>query len=192
MRKELQNLRSDLSYHVRLARELQKQVTVLTRGAISISYGPLIDLSGEVLYLLDTGTGRERLRRACLQVLRKYFGDRTSLGILALEVNRNLGGILDSLRRDFPRFGPFQLNLYSLMVIDVSNSLIREIFNLDSSQQAADAKSHLIKTLRRLHSQRRVLYLSLLEKKDCANGKKLLSLHDLSNFSNGKPEKNKD
>ena len=78
------------------------------------------------------------------------------------------------------------------MVIDVKNSIIMHVFDHGTEIKTAGEKTKLIKSIWALRNRARVKYMTLLEKKDCTLGKNLLSLHDLSKFCHGKPEKNKD
>jgi hypothetical protein len=66
------------------------------------------------------------------------------------------------------------------------------VFDLGTDAKTNGEKNRLIKRIWALPNRARVKYMTLLEKKDCTLGKNLLSLHDLSKFCHGKPEKNKD
>ena len=192
LKKKVRRLEADLSYHVKKERELKQLSAQLLKGAISTEYGALIDLVDKVLYRLETGASKEDLRKICLLSLRKYLGTDKTVGILAKEINHFNFGIIDALLKDYPEFGVFEANLFSCMMINVSNSIIMETFDLGTPKKTAMAKHTLITSVRKLGNIRYLNYLKLLEKKDCTLGKNLLSLHDLSKFCHGKPEKNKD
>lgn len=192
LRKRIHRLETDLSYHVKRERMLENTVQAIIKGAISTEYGAFISLAEEILYTLTVGATKEKLRSICLKHLRKYLGTERTAGILARELNHACNGVIDNLLEDYPAFGAFEANLFSCMVLNIRNSLIMEVFDLGTPHKTAFAKHALIIAIRKLGNIRYLNYLKLLEKKDCTLGKNLLSLHDLSKFSNGKPEKNKD
>ena len=192
LRQRNHNLESDLSYHVKKERVMEEKTRQLLKGAISTEYGAFIGLAEEVLYRLDIGTDKDNLQKHCISKLRKYLGTHKVLGALAKEINHEFFGLVEAMLTDYPQFGPFEVNLYCCMVINVRDSIIREVFELGTPEKTARAKHDLRQDIWALRSKRRVKYMKLLEKKDCTYGKKLLSLHDLKKFPNGKPEKNKD
>ena len=192
LRQRNHNLESDLSYHVKKEAVLEEKVRRMLKGAISTEYGAFIGIADEFLYKLEIGTTKEHLKKVCLKHLREYLGTDKAYGALAIEINRHCFGVLESLLIDYPEFGAFEVNLFSCMMINVRDSVIMETFDLGTPAKTASAKHTLIRRIRKLRNIRYLKYLKLLDKNDCTYGKKLLSLYDLSKFSNGKPEKNKD
>ena len=186
--KRIHSLETDLSYYVKRCHELEKQL----KGAISTEYGAFLRLGGDVLYGLDGNLPKEWFYSRTLIILREYLGTDKKIGILAKEINREFPGILDKMTVDYPDFGPYEINLYCCMAIDVKNSVLTHVFDLGTEIKTAGEKRALRKRIWALRNRARVKYMELLEKKDCTLGKNLLSLHDLSKFCHGKPEKNKD
>ncbi|MBP5752872.1 MAG: hypothetical protein J6W60_08455 [Treponema sp.] len=186
--RRIHNLESDLSYYVKRCHDLEKKL----KGAISTEYGAFLRLGGEVLYGLDGNLSRKWFISRTLSILREYLGTDKMIGILAREINWEFTGILDRMTEDYPDFGPFEINLYCCMVINARNNVIMHVFDLGTDAKTNGEKNRLIKRIWALPNRARVKYMTLLEKKDCTLGKNLLSLHDLSKFCHGKPEKNKD
>lgn len=192
LRKRKHQLESDIYYYIKRCGKLEEKTRLLLKGAISTEYGAFFGLADQVLYNLETGTTKQHLKEMCLKKLREFLGTDRKVGTLAKEINRECFGVMDSLLADYPEFGAFEVNLFACMAINLRDSIIREVFDLGTPAKTAMAKHDLITRIRTLRNIRYLNYLKLLEKKDCTYGKNLLSLHDLSNFSNGKPEKNKD
>lgn len=192
LKNRIHRLEADLSYHMKKNAELEERVRQIIKGAISSEYGAFLRLGGDVLYGLDGNLPKEWFYTRTLIVLREYLGTDKKVGILAKEINRDFDGILDRMTEDYPDFGPYEINLFCCMVINVKNSIIMHTFDLGTEQKTAGEKTKLIKSIWALRNRARVKYMTLLEKKDCTLGKNLLSLHDLSKFCHGKPEKNKD
>lgn len=192
LRQRNHNLESDLSYHVKKERVMEEKTRQLLKGAISTEYGAFLRLGGEVLYGLDGNLSRKWFISKTLSIMREYLGTDKMIGILAREINWEFTGILDRMTEDYPDFGPFEINLYCCMVINARNNVIMHVFDLGTDAKTNGEKNRLIKRIWALPNRARVKYMTLLEKKDCTLGKNLLSLHDLSKFCHGKPEKNKD
>lgn len=192
LRQMKHNLESDLSYHAKKEAVLEEKVRQILKGAISTEYGAFLRLGGDVLYGLDGNLPKEWFYTRTLKVFREYLGTDRKIGILAKEINRDFDGILDRMVQDYPDFSPYEINLFCCMVIQVKNDIIMHVFDLGTEQKTAGEKTRLIKRIWDLRNRARVKYMTMLEKKDCTLGKKLLSLQELSKFCNGKPEKNKD
>ena len=192
LEQRVHRLEANLSYHVKKERDLEDLTRQLLKGAISTEYGALLSLVDKILYRLETGASKENLRSICLESLRQYLGTDRKVGILAKEINTYYFKIIDHLLDDYPSFGIFEANLFSCMMINLKDSIIMETFDLGTPKKTSGQKHALITAIRKLGNVRYLNYLKLLEKKDCTLGKNLLSLHDLSKFCNGKPEKNKD
>ena len=192
LRQMKHNLESDLSYHAKKEAVLEEKVRQILKGAISTEYGAFLRLGGDVLYGLDGNLPKEWFYSRTLIILREYLGTDKKIGILAKEINREFPGLIDRMTVDYPDFGPYEINLYCCLAIKVKNSVLTHVFDLGTDEKTAGEKTRLIKRIWELHNRARVKYMTLLEKKDCTLGKNLLSLHDLSKFCHGKPEKNKD
>ena len=192
LEQKLDNMKSLLSYYRRKNVELQERLVRLQRGTIATEYGAFTGLADEIIRNLDFGATREHLLEICHRWLRTYLGSDDYVGVLARELNREMDGIIDSLLDDYPDFSILDANLFACLVIRVRDSIMRETFGFGKDSRTAYAKFKLFRRIRALGSRRYLDYLKLLGSKDCTLGKKLLSLHDLRHFSNGKPEKNKD
>lgn len=192
LRQKCHNLQALLSYHVKKELRLEEEVLRLVKGAIATEYTAFLGLVNEILYSLEVGATKKHLKEICDRWLQEYLGTHTTVGVLAKEINQQTGGALDSLLSDFPEFGIFEANLFACLAINVRDSLILETFELGKPSNTANEKHLLLKCIKTSKLRSRLKYLKLLQSKDCTYGKNLLSLHDLSKFSNGKPEKNKD
>jgi hypothetical protein len=181
-----------LSYHVKKELRLEEEVLRLVKGAIATEYTAFLGLVNEILYSLEVGTTKKHLKEICVRWLQEYLGTHTSVGILAKEINKQTDGALDSLLEDFPQFGIFEANLFACLVINVRDSLLLETFELGKPSSTAYEKHMIYRTVKNTGTVNHNYYMKLLGSKDCTYGKKLLSLHDLKKFPNGKPEKNKD
>ena len=180
------------SYYKRKSEVLENTCRILLKGAISTEYGAFVELADILLDKLSHGTSKEDMERAIMKLLRKYFGSYKEVGILAKEINRACFNLIDSLTGDFPDIGILEVNIFCCMIINMRDSLIRDIFELGTDAKTAHAKHDIIMRIKKMRSPRRLKYMKMLQKKDCNDGKNLLSLHDLSKFCHGKPEKNKD
>lgn len=192
LRQKCHNLEALLSYHTKKELRLEEKMLRLLRGAIATEYTAFLGVVNEILYCLEVGTSKKHLKGICVRWLQDYLGTHTTVGILAKELNQETDGALDSLLSDFPEFGIFEVNLFACLVINVRDSLLLETFELGKPSNTANEKHLLLKSIKHSKRRSRLKYLKLLQTKDCTYGKNLLSLHDLSKFSNGKPEKNKD
>ena len=123
--KKIHSLETDLSYYVKRCHELETKL----KGAISTEYGAFLRLGGDVLYGLDGNLPKEWFYTRTLVVLREYLGTDKKVGILAKEINREFYGILDRMTEDYPDFGPYEINLYCCMVINVKNSVIMHMLD---------------------------------------------------------------
>ena len=192
LEKRNHNLRSLLSYHKGKCNRLEDTVIRLIKGAISIEYGPLIGLADEILINLNQGASRKHLTEICLKWLRMYLGTQNEVSVLAREINRETSGKMDALLDDCPDFGILEANFFACMVICVRDRLLTEIFEMGKPSSTAYEKHMIYRTVKNTGTANHSYYMKLLGSKDCTYGKKLLSLHDLKKFPNGKPEKNKD
>ncbi len=192
LRQKCHNLQALLSYHVKKELRLEEEVLRLVKGAIATEYTAFLGLVNEILYSLEVGTTKKHLKEICVRWLQEYLGTHTSVGILAKEINKQTDGALDSLLEDFPQFGIFEANLFACLVINVRDSLLLETFELGKPSSTAYEKHMIYRTVKNTGTVNHNYYMKLLGSKDCTYGKKLLSLHDLKKFPNGKPEKNKD
>ena len=192
LRQKCHNLQALLSYHVKKELRLEEEVLRLVKGAIATEYTAFLGLANEILYSLEVGTTKKHLKEICIRWLQEYLGTHTKVGILAKEINQETDGALDSLLSDFPEFGIFEANLFACLVINVRDSLLLETFELGKPSSTAYEKHMIYRTVKNTGTVNHNYYMKLLGSKDCTYGKKLLSLHDLKKFPNGKPEKNKD
>lgn len=192
LRQKCHNLQALLSYHVKKELRLEEEVLRLVKGAIATEYTAFLGLVNEILYSLEVGTTKKHLKEICVRWLQEYLGTHTTVGILAKEINKQTDGALDSLLEDFPQFGIFEANLFACLVINVRDSLLLETFELGKPSSTAYEKHMIYRTVKNTGTVNHNYYMKLLGSKDCTYGKKLLSLHDLKKFPNGKPEKNKD
>ncbi|MBR6305548.1 MAG: hypothetical protein IKR38_02055 [Bacteroidales bacterium] len=192
LERKLDNMKSLLSYYRRNNLELQENAARLLRGAITTEYGAFTGLADEIIRNLEFGATKEHLLEICHKWLRIYLGSEDYVGILTRELNQEMNGIIDSLLDDYPDFGIGEANLFACLVIRIRDSILKETFGYGKDSRTAYTKFRLFRRIRSLGSRRYMKYLKLLGSKDCTLGKKLLSLHDLRHFSNGKPEKNKD
>lgn len=192
LRQKCHNLQALLSYHVKKELRLEEEVLRLVKGAIATEYTAFLGLANEILYSLEVGTTKKHLKEICDRWLQEYLGTHTKVGILAKEINQETDGALDSLLSDFPEFGIFEANLFACLVINVRDSLLLETFELGKPSSTAYEKHMIYRTVKNTGTVNHNYYMKLLGSKDCTYGKKLLSLHDLKKFPNGKPEKNKD
>ena len=192
LERKVHNLTSLLYYHKKKCSRLEETVIRLIKGAISIEYGPLVGLADEILVNLNQGASKEHLSAICMKWLRMYLGTQDQVSALALEINRETGGMVDSLLDDCPDFGILETNFFACMVICVRDRLLTEIFEMGKPSSTAYEKHMIYRTVKNTGTVNHNYYMKLLGSKDCTYGKKLLSLHDLKKFPNGKPEKNKD
>ena len=189
---QLRNLRSLLSYYRQRTNTLEERVVFLSKGAISTEYDAFFSLADDILYMLERQTTKEELRRACLRRIREITGTDKKTGRLAREINHECLGIMEDMCKDFPEFGPYEINFAACIAINLRQSLVMEAFDLGTAAKTANEKSRIIKRVWSIRNRARVKYAKLLDRKDCTNAKKLLSLQELSKFCNGKPKKNKD
>ena len=187
----------ELKYHSQIAllsnyRLTKKDLEQKLKGAISIGFGAFLGLADEIMYALEFGPTKEHLLNICRKWLRKYIGTRKSTGIMAKEINWLEDGLMDSFLKDYPEYDYLEANYYAGLVFNVKERLLREALSIEKSADAAAVRNVITRRIKKSHGGRRQQYMKLLDKKDCSYCKDLVSLHDLSKFSNGKPEKNKD
>ena len=192
LERKVRNLTSLLSYYREKGNRLEGTAVQLIKGAISIEYGALLGLADEILINLNRGASREHLTAICMKWLRMYLGTQEKVSVLAREINRETDGMIDELLEDFPDFGILEINFFACMVICVRDQLLTEIFEMGKASSTAYEKHMIYRTVKNTGTVNHNYYMKLLGSKDCTYGKKLLSLHDLKKFPNGKPEKNKD
>ena len=153
-------LESELNHYVKRS----KQLEALLKGAISTEYGAFLRLGSDILYGLDGNLPKEWFYSRTLIVLREYLGTDKRLGLLAKEINQDYCGIIDSMSKDYPDFGPYEKNLFCSMVLKVKNNVIMHVFDLGTDQKTAGEKTRLIKRIWALRKRARVKYVRLLEK----------------------------
>ena len=158
--KRIHNLETDLSYYVKRCRSLEQKL----KGAISSEYGAFLRLGGDVLYGLDRNMPKEWFYKKTIEALREYLGTDRKKGKLADEINWQFFGIIDSMEKDYPDFGPYEINLFCCMVIEVKNSVLTHVFDLGTEIKTAGEKTKLIKRIWGLRNRARVKYMTLLER----------------------------
>ena len=182
----VRSLESGLSYHIKREREKDAKLKAVTRMAVSVNFLPVLSLAGEILYRLDIGSTKEALEETALEHARLYLGTRNETGRLAEVVNILFDGILDKMEKEFPAFGPFELNLFSAMVAYVGNDILTYAMEMGTREKLAAEKTLLTKRIYMRGPARAKKYLCLLDRTDCAYTKKMLSLEDLTAFRNNK------
>ena len=65
---------------------------------------------------------------------------------------------------DYPDFGPYEINLYCCMVINVKNNVLKHVFDTGTDQKTSGEKKALRDRIWNLRNRARVKYMTLLER----------------------------
>ena len=118
---------------------------------------------------------REARARKFVQVL---LGGPDGLGVLQYVLEARTGGILRSLKEDFPVLSGRALLVFSYTAAGLPNRLVRHLADVSCENAVSVIRTRLRNRIESSHAARKAEYLELLSKKGCRFGEEMLYLHD--------------
>ena len=162
LRRRIHSLEESVRYYKNQARKADLKLQALLLSGLVHEWKPLFSLASDIVYVLEGSCSRAQMEEKIYNRLTPILGTTTRQGTLAADVNDSFGGIVTLLKKEFPEFGPFEVNVYCSYVAGVKNCVSRRCFGLGSDQRMADKKSAVLKTIRASRSPYRDKFLALV------------------------------
>ena len=124
------------------------------------------------------------------ELLRLILGGPDGTGLLQDLVDAKTGGLITSLREDFPTIRMEELLVFSYSAVGFNNDITFRLIGVSCKNSVSVIRTRLRYKIIRRHSKRKDEYLALLPKKGCRIGKEMLSLQDSSKAFYGNSKKN--
>ncbi len=118
-------------------------------------------------------------REKCLEKLRELLGGPDKPGLLQKKMNREMDGVLDRLKADFPNLRSQELLIFSHAAAGLTNDLSARLVGLSSARAVSVLKSRMREQILLSDSSYAEEYLALLPPKGCRFGEEMLYLHNL-------------
>ena len=118
-------------------------------------------------------------RKKCLEKLRELLGGPDKPGQLQEKMNREMDGVLDRLKADFPNLRYKDLLIFSHAAAGLTNDLSARLAGLSCGRSVSVIKSRLREQILDSDSPYAEEYLALLPPKGCRFGEEMLYLHNL-------------
>ena len=118
-------------------------------------------------------------RQKCLDKLRELLGGPNHPGLLQKKMNREMDGVLDRLKADFPSLRHLEQLIFSHAAAGLTNDLSARLAGLSCARAVSVMKSRLRERILLSDSPYAEEYLALLPPKGCRFGEEMLYLHNL-------------
>lgn len=124
------------------------------------------------------------------ELLRIILGGPQGTGLLQDLVDAKTGGLISSLKKDFPAIRIEELLVFSYTAVGLSNDITFRLIGVSCKNSVSVIRTRLRQRIIWKHPLRKDEYLALMPKKGCRIGKEMLSLQDSSKAFYGNSKKN--
>ncbi len=124
------------------------------------------------------------------ELLRIILGGPQGTGLLQNLVDAKTGGLITSLKEDFPTIRIEELLVFSYSAVGFNNDITFRLIGVSCKNSVSVIRTRLRQRIIWKHPPRKDEYLALLPKKGCRIGKEMLSLQDSSKAFYGNSKKN--
>lgn len=118
-------------------------------------------------------------QQKCLEKLRELLGGPERPGLLQKKMNREMDGVLDRLKADFPNLRYLEQLIFSHAAAGLTNDLSARLAGLSCARAVSVLKTRLREKILLSNSPYTEEYLVLLPPKGCRFGEEMLYLHNL-------------
>ena len=118
-------------------------------------------------------------QQKCLEKLRELMGGPEKPGLLQKKMNREMDGILDRLKADFPDLRHQEQLIFTYAAAGLTNDLSARLAGLSCARAVSVLKTRLREKIMLSDSPYIDEYLTLLPPKGCRFGEEMLYLHNL-------------